>query len=193
MCTPPSCGIMGIVQVAWRSALCPRRSRRRRAVMTCSSARSPSLPSQLIPASRSPRVVVAAVVERDGGAPSLELLVMCLAAVPILPLVPFHCCSHVCFIDAFLALRRDWHLLQKVSPVGVFYPSGIRETHECTFQRWDMEGNISAGYPRSTSLQRWEPAHNKHQSWKCPTRCHIIIPSKQVLTFGAAGDTKVEL
>lgn len=49
----PSCGIMGIVQVAWRSTLCPRRSRRRRAVMTCSSARSPSSPSQLIPASRS--------------------------------------------------------------------------------------------------------------------------------------------
>ena len=35
-------------------------------------------------------------------APSLELLVMCLAAVPILPLVPFHCCYHVCFIDASL-------------------------------------------------------------------------------------------
>ncbi len=54
---PPSCGIMGIVQVAWRSTLCPRRSRRRRAVMTCSSARSPSSPSQLIPASRSSVVV----------------------------------------------------------------------------------------------------------------------------------------
>lgn len=35
-------------------------------------------------------------------APSLELLVMCLAAVPILPLLPFHCCYHVCFIDASL-------------------------------------------------------------------------------------------
>ena len=35
-------------------------------------------------------------------APSLELLVMCLAAVPIMPLLPFHCCYHVCFIDASL-------------------------------------------------------------------------------------------
>lgn len=100
---PPSCGIMGIVQVAWRSTLCPRRSRRRRAVMTCSSARSPSSPSQLIPASRSSVVVGEGV---GGGvgvrvwAPSLELLVMCLAAVPILPLLPFHCCYHVCFMDA---------------------------------------------------------------------------------------------
>lgn len=35
-------------------------------------------------------------------APSLELLVMCLAAVPILPLLPFHCCSRICIMDASL-------------------------------------------------------------------------------------------
>lgn len=87
---PPSCGIMGIVQVAWRSTLCPRRSRRRRAVMTCSTARSPSSPSQLIPALRSS--VAAAVGAMWVWAPSLELLVMCLAAAPILPLLPFHRC-----------------------------------------------------------------------------------------------------
>lgn len=92
---PPSCGIMGIVQVAWRSTLCPRRSRRRRAVMTCSTARSPSSPSQLIPALRSS--VAAAVGAMWVWAPSLELLVMCLAAAPILPLLPFrrrHCCCY---------------------------------------------------------------------------------------------------
>lgn len=90
ICRPltPSCGIMGIVQVAWRSTLCPRRSRRRRAVMTCSTARSPSSPSQLIPALRSS--VAAAVGAMWVWAPSLELLVMCLAAAPILPLLPFH-------------------------------------------------------------------------------------------------------
>lgn len=121
---PHSCGIMGIVQVAWRSTLCPRRSRRRRAVMTCSSARSPSSPSQLIPASRSSVVV--------GGmrvwAPSLELLVMCLAAVPILPLLPFHCCYHVCFIDAspyaFLPPRMT-DTECKSAPGLCFYPSGL--------------------------------------------------------------------
>lgn len=90
----PSCGIMGIVQVAWRSTLCPRRSRRRRAVMTCSTARSPSSPSQLIPALRSS--VAAAVGAMRVWAPSLELLVMCLAAAPILPLLPFHCCCCCC-------------------------------------------------------------------------------------------------
>lgn len=108
---PPLCGIMGIVQVAWRSTLCPRRSRRRRAVMTCSTARSPSSPSQLIPALRS-SVAVAVVGAMRVWAPSLELLVMCLAAVPILPLLPFYCCYHVCFKDAslcFPAFQSDWH------------------------------------------------------------------------------------
>lgn len=101
---------MGIVQVAWRSTLCPRRSRRRRAVMTCSTARSPSSPSQLIPALRSS--VAVAVGAMRVWAPSLELLVMCLAAVPILPLLPFYCCYRVCFKDAslcFPAFQSDWH------------------------------------------------------------------------------------
>lgn len=116
---PPSCGIMGIVQVAWRSTLCPRRSRRRRAVMTCSTARSPSSPSQLIPALRSS--VAAAVGAMWVWAPSLELLVMCLAAAPILPLLPFRrrrcCCYRMCVLKMpspvlfyfFLASWNDWH------------------------------------------------------------------------------------
>lgn len=118
---PPACGIMGIVQVAWRSTLCPRRSRRRRAVMTCSSACSPSSPSQLIPASRSS--VAAAVGAMRVWAPSLELLVMCLAAAPILP---FHrCCRvfHRCLPLCFPALQNESHCMVKVHLVCVFFLS----------------------------------------------------------------------
>ena len=78
-------------------------------------------------------------------APSLELLVMCLAAVPILPLVPFHCRYHVCFIDASLYASLPHRVTDtecKSAPGRCFYPSGLRETHEYTFHMRDMEGNI---------------------------------------------------
>lgn len=143
---PPSCGIMGIVQVAWRSTLCPRRSRRRRAVMTCSTARSPSSPSQLIPALRSSVVVVGAMWV---WAPSLELLVMCLAAVPILPLLPFHCRYHVCFKDASLCFSclLEWLTLSvKVHPVCVFIHQGSRKHMNIPFTCVTWKGIFWAGY-----------------------------------------------
>jgi len=61
-------------------------------------------------------------------APSLELLVMCLAAVPILPLLPFHCCYHVCFIDASLYPFLPHRMTDtecKGAPGLCFYPSGL--------------------------------------------------------------------
>lgn len=139
---PPSFGIMGIVQVAWRSTLCPRRSRRRRAVMTCSSARSPSSPSQLIPASRSSVVV--------GGGESVGSLIRApcnvsgssshpaTSALPLLLPCLFYRRLALCF-----SCLTEWLTLSvKVCLVSVFYPSGLQETHEYTFHMRDIERNI---------------------------------------------------
>lgn len=79
--------------------------------------------------------------------------------------------------------QNDWHWMEKcVWPqcffsLLFFYPPGLLETHEYTFHISDMRGNISAGYFRSIRLAK-EPFHYKHNSWKCPMHCHIIMPSE---------------
>lgn len=89
-----------------------------------------------------------------GGVPSLELLVMCLAAVPILPLLPFHCCYHVCFMDASLNAflpRRLTDTECRGAPGRCF--KSIRALRNI-FHVCDMGGNISEGNFRSARLEK---------------------------------------
>lgn len=171
---PPSCGIMGIVQVACRSTLCPRRSRRRRAVMTCSSARSPSSPSQLIPALHSSAVAVEGVGESVGSLISAPCNVSgsgshpATSALPLLLPCLFYGCA--------LLPRRMTDTECKSVTGRCLYPSGLQETHEYTLHTRDMGGNISVGYFRSIWMEQ-EPPRNKHASWKYLRRCHIVTHS----------------
>lgn len=132
---------MGIVQVAWRSTLCPRRSRRRRAVMTCSSARSPSSPSQLIPASRSSVTVGGESVGSLIRAPCNVSGSSSHPATSALPLL-LPCLFYGCLPLCFPASRNDWHRVQKCA-CSVFLSVSAAGT---------CKGIFSAGYSRSIWL-----------------------------------------
>ncbi|KAF3852563.1 hypothetical protein F7725_005918 [Dissostichus mawsoni] len=89
-------------------------------------------------------------------APSLELLVMCLAAVPILPLLPFHCCYHPRETGGGVDARgaRREHAGRNKGPPRGFMPPTARDPHAAV----DLQTEGALSHP-SSHLPTLEKIH----------------------------------